>query len=169
MDRFDKQIIPEGHAVAEIVSNYSAARDWVFEQPEDVSPREDQNTGGSEKFLEGPGLTIYHYYPFLFSDEFPQLATQDVRQIAVAGYLYTQSLLKQDWLIDRHIGEHDPIRSQTFLEAAFMHEESLTILHSLFVPASPFWRYLGEYHREFARAVFLESAKHVERISHYVF
>ena len=166
MNQIDSRLTEEGEKVAAVAAAYYAELEGGFEKPVDIGPAQQQAIVTS-KFDQGVNLSVYHYYPFFFIDELPQISVEKVRQVALAGYIYTQHLFRLDALIDRDIGEHDPARCKTFLQAALLHEKSLNILHSLFAPDSPFWHYLDIYHKEFSRAVFLEGAKHVGRISPY--
>jgi len=161
----DSELEAEGKRVHDIVSAFYRKIEPIF-APQDVKPVP-AGFEDSSDLVKGPEVTAYHYYPFLFAEEFPQVAIENVRQVAVAGQFYAERLLLQDKLIDEQMGEQTLLRHRAFLSTALLHEESLAILHSLFSSDSPFWRYLAGYHQEFAQAVFLERVKHLQTLSPY--
>jgi squalene-hopene/tetraprenyl-beta-curcumene cyclase len=166
----DLQLIEEGRKVTERVSDYCVQLKGLFNWTTDIGSDSgiDQNAHGLHESGAVPKVVVTnHCYPFLFADEFPLVPLQDVRKIAVAGCFYMEHLLMQDKLIDGHEISDGPSRCRFSLKSALYHEESIAILQSLFVPESPFWCCLEEYHKEFARAVFVEATKHVGRMSPY--
>jgi len=162
-----QKLIAEGKTVAESIATWHTELAALFWTQAGKSAANEPDPRIPAGLMEDSEVTEGHYYPFLFADAFPRVSPEKVRQVAIAGHLYAKHLVIQDRLIDDQMGKENPEKCLCILLADLLHEKSLAILHALFIPDSSFWRFLQDYHREFVRAVFLETIKHKDRISSY--
>lgn len=91
---------------------------------------------------------FYLYYPILFSDTF-NISKQNLSKLSIAGYLYYQSTLFTDSLIDKND------KSKIAL-ISICQEEAIKILSSIFPLDSLFWKFWNQRKEEYFFAVKLE-------------
>lgn len=116
----------------------------------------------ADKFTK---VRFYDYYPYLFHNEFERVSKETFRTIAISGALYLRYLLLNDRMMD----SKDIINPSNLLYSDYLHEKSLSLLHSLFSSSSVFWEYFAGYNREFTSAILLERTKHFGIVSPYSF
>jgi|TARA_B110000037_G_scaffold221513_1_gene292798 hypothetical protein len=91
---------------------------------------------------------FYLYYPILFSETF-NISKQHLSKLSIAGYLYYQSTLFTDSLIDKND------KSKIAL-ISICQEEAIKILSSIFPLGSLFWKFWNQRKEEYFFAVKLE-------------
>lgn len=96
------------------------------------------------------GDSIYHGYPYLFLEAFPNLAIPGVEPLASACQLLFDSLFVADGLMDgERVGERltaDTVQLQA------MQLESYRLFHGLFAPHAVFWERFHGYFAAYAAA-----------------
>lgn len=97
---------------------------------------------------------FYLYYPELFSAAF-DVKKEDVALLCTAGYLYYQSTLFMDSVIDEK--EFHKIAYVTVCQ-----EESIKILTSIYGKDSIFWNYWNQRRNEYYTAIYLEKNIHTK-------
>ena len=95
---------------------------------------------------------IYLFYPKLFAGPFG-IAEQKLNKLCIAGYLYYQSSLLLDGLID----ENDKSNIVLF---TVCQEESVKLLTSIFGRRSAFWELWNQRRAEYFNAIYLEKELH---------
>lgn len=99
---------------------------------------------------------FYLYYPKLFSSAF-NVSKKDVALLCIAGYLYYQSTLFLDSVID----------DKQFHKIAFVNicqEEAIKILTSIYGKDSVFWSYWNQRRNEYYAAIELEKGIHSKEL-----
>lgn len=76
---------------------------------------------------------FYLYYPNLFCDEKKPFQNEEIKFVSIAGYLFYQSILMLDKIID----EGAP--SKDFILVNVLQEEAIKLLTSIFDLNSHFW------------------------------
>ena len=100
--------------------------------------------------------SIYTFYPYLFLPVFPLLKPKDIRPLALAGRLFSSSVIASDNILDRSA----PKESLGFklMQTQAAQFEAYHILHDIFPPTAVFWDRFREYLSDFSRAYLLEQS-----------
>lgn len=96
----------------------------------------------------------YQYYARLFFNYFNNLDIKIVEDLCNAGYLYYQSILLTDSLIDNNEYSNLPLISNC-------QEETIKILTSIYGTDSDFWKYWNKRKSEYFKAVKIEKGLHL--------
>lgn len=99
---------------------------------------------------------FYEYYPKLFTAFFPNIDSELVKELSSAGFLYYQSLLFLDAVID----DHD-ITKLTF-SLAFQ-EEAIKKLTHIFGLDSIFWKTWNQRKKEYQQAISIEKGLSLQK------
>ncbi len=91
----------------------------------------------------------YQYYPRLFYNYFKEINNSIIHDLSNAGYLYYQSTLCTDILIDDHDYSKIPL-------ILIFQEEAIKILTSIYGKNSEFWDYWNKRRNEYFEAVKIE-------------
>ncbi len=97
----------------------------------------------------GKSPEFYEYYPELFSSFYKNVDSKTVKELSLAGYLYYQSVLSADSVIDNNDN------SKIFHVLSYQ-EEAIKRLTYLFGKDSQFWDYWNARKKEYQQAVILE-------------
>ncbi len=92
---------------------------------------------------------FYHYYPRLFKVYFRNIDDKTLKVLSDAGYLYYQSILKIDSIVD----DKD---MSCFSQTLILQEEAIKRLTSVFGLNSVFWEYWERRKKEYFDAVTIE-------------
>ena len=95
----------------------------------------------------------YQYYPRLFNRYFNSVDDKIIGTLSDAGYLYYQSILYTDSLIDK--GDFS-----MFSSIQIYQEESIKMLSSIYSMDSIFWKYWNKRRNEYFEAVKIEKSLH---------
>ena len=98
---------------------------------------------------------FYKYYPKLFHSYFHEINNNEVDDLSKAGYLYYQSVLFLDDLIDDKDFSGLP-------KMMFYQEETIKILSSIYEIESDFWKYWNKRKKEYFEAVKIEKKSQIE-------
>lgn len=104
----------------------------------------------------GDEPTIYEGYPYLFLDAFPLLTRSDVRPLALAGRLFSSSIIVYDKVMDRTPANRSAQMVSDALHAQAAQFEAYHILHRLFTPDALFWERFRSYLSGYAEACLQE-------------
>ncbi|MBB4806050.1 geranylgeranyl pyrophosphate synthase [Chryseobacterium defluvii] len=111
------------------------------------------NTDQIKKTDKSP--EYYQYYPRLFSAYYPKINTSFIEDLSKAGYIYYQSVLFTDSLID----------DKDFSKIPYIQiyqEETIKILTSIYGRESIFWKYWGNRRNEYFEAVAIEKGLYIK-------
>lgn len=100
-------------------------------------------------------LAFYKYYPKLFHNYFHEINDKEINDLSNAGYLYYQSVLFLDDLIDDKDFSGLP-------KMMFYQEETIKILSSIYEIESDFWKYWNKRKKEYFEAVKIEKKSQIE-------
>ncbi len=91
-------------------------------------------------------LSFYQYYPRLFKAYFPKVNEIIIEELSDAGYLYFQSTLALDQLIDNK-------NIQKIFEITILQEESIKLLTDIFGYDSIFWKFWNNSRNDYIEAI----------------
>ncbi|MPL55040.1 hypothetical protein SDC9_00507 [bioreactor metagenome] len=91
-------------------------------------------------------LSFYQYYPRLFKAYFPKVNEIIIEELSDAGYLYFQSTLALDQLIDNK-------NIQKIFEITILQEESIKLLTDIFGYDSIFWNFWNNSRNDYIEAI----------------
>jgi len=100
------------------------------------------------KFIDENPI-FYIYYPKLFSSAFQELESTQIDQLCIAGYLYYQSTLFLDSVIDEG-------NKKGLFNALVCQEEATKIMTHLFGLDSSYWGLWDKRRNEYLRAIHIE-------------
>lgn len=103
--------------------------------------------------FKNPIETIYDCYPYLFKDLFPNIKIADLRQLAVAGRLFSASIILIDRFLDDRNFEKSPHK---VFSPLIMQWEGRSILNELFTAKSTFWQRFDSFYQKHIEACSIE-------------
>jgi hypothetical protein len=110
------------------------------------------------------GNSFYAYFPFLFSEAFPNTKWEKKQRLALTGLLTLYQLLINDEMIDEQ-GAHCAagiIASNSFQMAA------LSNLSEFFAPQPLPWKEINKLYGQYSQAILLENGLHNGKVQQYL-
>lgn len=146
---FDKMVLDEGKSVYQDIKNiYMSIEKRI------------QNEN-----LPAQSFGLYHLYPYLFSDEFPDVPLKTMNEISKASILCVDYILYYDRLMDLQ----NNIDRDIIFQKTYIHEYYIKILIRLFGNDKNFWNHYERYFDEYVSAVQKEQDEHFGKLSDYTY
>ena len=116
---------------------------------ESAIPKKAKTIISDREFIDN-NPRFYLYYPKLFSKAFSLEKNKHIDLLCIAGYLYYQSIIYLDTILD------ESRRMDRLPIALICQEESIKLLTSIFGKNSVFWKYWNKRKEEYFKAVSIE-------------
>ncbi len=82
----------------------------------------------------------YYFYPWLFSDAFPEIDKKDLDVLCEIAQLYAESLIEFDKVIDNQLQYPEIMQTVTMISSQYKLSITIRKLAQLFDSTNPFWK-----------------------------